>query len=85
MPEIGDEIMAKTSPSNFPRTQKAMNKLKNSIGFTALTAYKLFRVHKDEKEVRILCWIVGKIINRINSITEKYGFEKLEIYRTDRE
>lgn len=77
--------MAKTSPSNFPRTKKSMNKLKNNIGFTVLTAYKLFRVCKDEKEVTILCWIVGKIINRINIITEKYGFEKLEIYRVDRD
>lgn len=76
--------MAKTSPSNFPRTKKAMNELKSRIGFTAFMAYKLFRVYKDEKEVMILCWIVKKIINRINIITEKYGFEKLEIYRTDR-
>nr|DAV52503.1 MAG TPA: hypothetical protein [Caudoviricetes sp.] len=65
--------MAKTSPSNFPRTKKSMNKLKNNIGFTILTAYKLFRVCKDEKEEDINKMTKGMDLSEIDQKYETYS------------
>lgn len=67
-------------------------KLKDSINFTFYNIYTFFVLYKGEIgikilcwEVEILCWIVDKSVRKINCITEKYGFEKLEIYRVDRD
>lgn len=50
-----------------------------------LNYVKLFYVYKDIVDVKILCWMLEKIVKKINYITKKYGFEKIEVYRIDRE
>lgn len=67
-------------------------KLKDSIKFTFYNIYMFFVLYKGEIgikflcwEVEVLCWIVDKSVKKINCITEKYGFENLEIYRVNRE
>lgn len=56
-----------------------------AINNMILNYVKLFYVYKDIVDVKILCWMLEKIVKKINYITKKYGLEKIEVYRIDRE